>query len=232
MDVVLDRGEKSRVALVLAGIALGGLLGAVLVGPLVLVNSRRQVTIHNAVNSSRLGGAVLGNSTVMTGVDAETIASRLPDLRGQPIYNVSSGGQRLLESLLIGDSLPPSCKSVVLGVSLWALCIDDQDLPQSVCASYSWAGFKPKPEFVRLARDLGAKTAVDSFEASSLERAVDSRWALRHLLNTRIRQILRPDMDLAFSETTAVFAPTGLPPTTPTYLRRRYGSYWRETWRR
>lgn len=160
-------------------------------------------TLHRAVAGGAVspnGSAVfLGNSVSMNGIDTRLIHEELG--MSPPFLNLSSGGQRLWESLLVLDSLPSSCGTICIGVSADQIFQESIAGPaENVLSKYWMSGFNPSPEYLAWAQRLGATNIVDFFELNRLGKLVACRWVLTNFINTGLRTAVRRDLDLDRSE--------------------------------
>ena len=131
----------------------------------------------------------------MCGIDTR----RLPnpaDQSGRAI-NMSTTGQTLLEALLLYQELPDSVTDVVQAVSL-----DDASSPpelpaQKYNALYLY-GYRPEPQTIQMARATAALTSTPELPLghSFVAQTFQGRWAVRSMIDTNARMLLRRDLKL------------------------------------
>jgi hypothetical protein len=140
---------------------------------------------------------VFGNSMIMSGVDGRQLAAELP---GQPLaWNLASSGQSLAESFLFYQQLPQRLRYVVQQVQV-GVVEQERPLEAQKYNTFYMNGFRPQPA-TRAALDASFGAPVTGLlDASDLSQRFQARWALRQLVDTRLRLLLRRDLSLESAE--------------------------------
>jgi len=157
--------------------------------------SGRQETIVHALQQELLYGIMLGNSRVMNGVDT-TVLEKTLSANGH-FYNLSSGGQTGLESILIMDNLNKPVSHIGLGLSFGMTPEEDKiDVPENVLSKYHLSGFVFSEKVFLLAQKTNGASFISFYGKTSFERTLASRWFFSAAVNDLFRRWLRPDLEL------------------------------------
>lgn len=180
------------------GAILAGVAVAILIAPLLfrIVPSdltRIQVLL-DALRSDEYAPEfiVLGSSVARDGLDARIISEELP---GQPPgFNFGSPGQGMTEALMLAQEMPESVNTVVQVLGSMALkgvtMIDENKYN-----AYYMYGLRLNENVAHRLRTIyGEKAAI--LDDGYLDHAFRSRWAVRQLLDTTMRRLLREDLNL------------------------------------
>jgi len=136
---------------------------------------------------------VLGNSIAMCGVDGHQLTN---DLSGAPVaLNFASPGQTLVDSYLLLQDVPRSVDTLVLVMPAEGLAGSESLSLQAYIAFYMF-GFRPDAETRRTLDSLFGRSVQDVLDASDLELRFRARWALRELVDSAARRLLRKDLAL------------------------------------
>ncbi|RMF97199.1 MAG: hypothetical protein D6741_10320 [Planctomycetota bacterium] len=139
-----------------------------------------------------------GNSVVMNGLDAKRLSEALPE--HPEIWNLSSTGQQLWESVLLQQDLPDSVQVVVQGVFANTL-EEPPNIPPNKYNALVMYGFRPDEQTRRWAESYLDAASRDYFFASPLRHRFDARWMLSGWFNTWVRSALRSDLTVDRAQT-------------------------------
>ncbi|GAB6164943.1 hypothetical protein JCM19992_09430 [Thermostilla marina] len=139
-----------------------------------------------------------GNSVVMNGLDAKRLSEALPE--HPEIWNLSSTGQQLWESILLQQDLPDSVRVVVQGVFANTL-EEPPSIPPNKYNALVMYGFRPNEQTNRWAKSYLEASSRDYFFASPLRHRFDARWMLSGWFNTCVRSTLRSDLTVDRAQT-------------------------------
>jgi hypothetical protein len=141
--------------------------------------------------------AVFGNSVIMSAIDGGQLGR---SLGGETTaVNLASTGQSLVESFLLQQDLPEGVRTRVQLVALAPRGSEGALDPQKYNAFYLY-GFRPAPAtHAALARAYG-EPVTGILERSDLAQRIAGRWALRQLVDTQLRMLLRRDLTLAAAD--------------------------------
>lgn len=199
-------------ALVLAtviGVALG--IGSIPMVFRLTGSGARYARLDEALrseSSADVDVVLLGNSTVMAGMDARQLNELLPE--SSHAWNLSTPGQMLPESIMVLNRLGKNVKTVVWGIGLGALTIQGHDIASSKVTQLDLTGFLPWDELGDLARQAHSPALAKyrnsiPFEQSlpdackiilrDLHSLVAGRWILKDFIDTKLRTVLRKDID-------------------------------------
>lgn len=195
--------------LILLGCLLAGIGSALFVMPMTFRHIPSDISRIGVLLDAMHGeGAnpkvvVFGNSTVMSGIDAQQLSAELP---GNPLaWSLSSTGQALTESFMLSQELPASVEVAVYGSSLRPSAHEVPLIPVKSNAFYLY-GWRPTDDTKKeLERAYGQGVGF-LMRRSHLSQLFDGRWALRQLLDTQLRILLRKDLSLAEAESTLFHA--------------------------
>jgi hypothetical protein len=138
----------------------------------------------------------LGNSIVMSGIDARQLRAELP---GKPLsWNLASTGQTLAESFLFTQLIPASVEVAIYGMELQPEPREPSLIRPKYNAFYMF-GFRPS-EFTRRTLERIYPEVTPTLELSHLHHLFDARVAVRQQIDTRIRILLRTDIELEGTE--------------------------------
>jgi hypothetical protein len=167
---------------------------------------------------------VFGNSVARDGIDTHVVSAALP---GEPVgFNFGSGGQSLAESSLFYQELPDSVETVIQLVHPDNMATADMVNQQKFNAFFMYGFRAEEATKERLRAIHGAR--ADILDASAFQHTFHSRWALRQILDSSLRRVLRTDMELD-REVYELYFPNALEtPMSPdrigTYLEGVYGN--------
>jgi hypothetical protein len=149
--------------------------------------------IIKTLNDERQPEAIFfGNSILMAGVNA-----RIPkESLGIEVYNLSSTGQNLVESMLYYPHVKSKTKIVVQFISIDNFLDGDTLLPQ-VARNFKMYGY----DFKGSPSKLLSKQDTSLLMQSKIKTSIASRDLLLNYFNQSIRLILRKDLDLKGLET-------------------------------
>ena len=138
-----------------------------------------------------------GNSVVMNGIDGGRLSKLLP---GQPeVWNLSSTGQQLFESVLLQQDLPDSTEVVVQGIFA-----NTMERPPSISRNKYNAlvmyGFRPNRQTLEWADRFLPDDSRRYIRASPWQHRFDARWALRSGFDTSLRTLMRRDLTVERAE--------------------------------
>lgn len=135
---------------------------------------------------------VFGNSVAQDGLDTRVVSQYLPNT---PVgYNFGSPGQSLAESYLYYQDLPALTIRVIQFLSPGVLAAPDMLHDQKYTAFYMY-GYRPSENTINKLQTIHGDSA-SMLDKSYLDLVFDSRWAIRQLVDTNIRNLLRGDLDL------------------------------------
>jgi len=138
-----------------------------------------------------------GDSIVMSGIDAKRLRDELP---GRPLaWNLSSTGQSLVETSLLAQELPASVKTIIYTTSLRPIA-KETPLHRQKSNAYYLYGFRPTEETLDTLGEVYGEGVLALLSRSHLAQAFEGRWAVRQLLDTSLRILLRSDLSLAGAE--------------------------------
>lgn len=186
---------------------------------LIPTDSRRISVLLEALqdNAGKPSIIVLGNSTVMSGVDCRQLSQ---ELREHPLaLNMSSPGQPLVESYLYYQELPPNIKAVVQMIDLRFL-IADETLDRQRFSAFYMYGYRPTARTVQTLTSLLPVPTESILNASDASQRFQARWIFRQLLETTVRRIVRPDLKILESMTDLYFPRTFTRPETAVKIDR------------
>lgn len=215
----------------LGPLQLGLLLLSVLAGVATALAVMPTIFRHTPTDISRVGVildvlrdaearpaiAVFGNSVAMSGIDARRLAQRLP---GEPLaWNLSSTGQSVVESALLTQALGEAVPTVVYVAMPRAIVKEVPLLPQKSNAYYLY-GFRPDEVTKERLQTVYGDGVMQLLSRGAIEQAFEGRWAVRQLLDTRLRILLRRDLSLASAEVDLFHPQRYTQPVEASVLRR------------
>jgi len=176
------------------GIATGFYLMPTLFAAAPLDLRRTQILLQALhTGPSRPEIVVFGNSIAMCGIDARAIETGLP---GSPIsWNLSSPGQTLAESFLYLQELPRSVRTIVYVLPIGNLESPAAFNPYVINAFYMY-GYRPSKATRELLTAIYKPSEVIPLMQPNLAQRFEARWAVRNSVDTGLRQLLRPDLEL------------------------------------
>ncbi len=141
---------------------------------------------------------VFGNSVVMSGIDAAQLTAELP--RHPLAWNLASTGQTLVESSLLTQEIPASTRVVVYTTPLRPRSPEVALHSQKNNAFWMY-GFRANAETRATLSQIYGTPVENLLNRSRFSQIFQARWALRQLLDTQLRILLRRDLTLANAET-------------------------------
>lgn len=141
---------------------------------------------------------VFGNSVIMSGIDGRRLSQALP---GHPLaVNLASTGQSTVESYLLQQELPDSVRVVVQHLAVSGAG-EENPLEEQKYNTFYMYGFRPSEDVRRTLDEIYGDSVSSILAASGLSQRFQARWALRQLVDTRVRLLLRRDLTLSTAET-------------------------------
>lgn len=186
---------------------LAGLITAILGGSALALLFLDYVFVRIPTDVQRLGvivrslqnsdsppeAVVFGNSVLMSGIDARAMSQRMA---GEPsIWNLASTGQTLLEAYLLSQVLPDSVETAVFSIPIRAGTKEDPLHPQKYNTLFMY-GYRPDSRTIESVQSLYPPETANLLARSELAQIFASRWAIRQLVDTQLRRLLRPDLAL------------------------------------
>jgi hypothetical protein len=126
----------------------------------------------------------------MNGIDARLLGD------GRAAWNCASVGQEPAESLLVADVLPPSVRTIVIGITVEKLVVSNTSIPPNKYVGYVMSGYSPSPSVRAVARQLPDGKLDALLRTSRIRVVIWSRWVVRALADLIARRALRPNLDL------------------------------------
>ena len=161
--------------------------------------TRSQVLLRALrANDPPIHTVTLGDSVIMCGIDTRLLPA--PTGRSGRAINLSTTGQMLLESLLLYQELPDSVTTVIQAISL-DNALSPPELPAQKYNALYLYGYRPHPETAQLAGSIAALTATQELPLrhSLLAQTFQGRWAIRSMIDTNARMLIRQDLKLEVS---------------------------------
>lgn len=136
---------------------------------------------------------VFGNSAIMSGIDARALTDAIPE---HPLaWNFASTGQSLIESYLLTQDLPTSVETVIYGIFARPGPNATPLHPQKYNTLFMY-GYRPNKDTVATIESLFDPSVGSLLERSAISQVFLSRWAVRQLIDTQLRVLLRSDLSL------------------------------------
>lgn len=201
-----------RRAILVLGSTCGGACVAYLLMPLLFAALPNEMMRSRVLLDSLHGAAqpapqmvVLGNSIAMNGIDAKQLSSRL---EGDPVvWNLSSTGQLLVESMFIVDECPEETKAICLALFTDDLVQDGSNIPESKLIAYLQYGYQLSESTQNVLQQISPPEVLNVLGNPNWKIALDSRFAIRSAVDISCRRLLRRDLNLA-KATTSLFYPS------------------------
>ncbi|HEX7705153.1 MAG TPA: hypothetical protein VF701_01720 [Thermoanaerobaculia bacterium] len=115
----------------------------------------------------------------------------MPGNSGDRALNLAAPDQTLPEILLLSGSLPPSTSTVVVFITPEEAG-SDLPLPR-LAANAAWMfGLRPSPRAI----DSVTKCTGAAPFRPRINEAIEARWVLRQALDTRLRDMIRPSLQI------------------------------------
>ena len=191
---------------------LVALIGSVLLGVAIALAAMPWVFRRTPTDVSRIGVllealgdaqrerpqfAVFGNSVIMSGIDARQLRETLP---GHPLtWNLASTGQSLVEASLLTQASPDSLQRVLYTLELRPKG-DEAPLVSQKFNTFYMNGFRPSPETIDTLGRIYGSGLRSLLTRPHLAQLFEARWAVRQLVDTQLRVLLRRDLTLASAE--------------------------------
>ncbi len=137
---------------------------------------------------------IFGDSVVMNGVDARIVQAKLP--AGPVVWNLSSAGQRLSESMLYYQNLPSSVNTIVQCIRAEFLRTNEAS-SETVWNAFCMYGYRPKPETRQALTDCFGQEIPNWLDDSPPLQYFKARWVFRRWIDTRMRHALNSEFLLA-----------------------------------
>jgi hypothetical protein len=136
---------------------------------------------------------VFGNSAIMSGIDARGLTDAIPE---HPLaWNFASTGQSLVESYLLTQDLPTGVKTAIYGIFARPGPDASPLHPQKYNTLYMY-GYRPNKDTVATIESLFDPSVGSLLKRSAISQVFLSRWAVRQLIDTQLRVLLRSDLAL------------------------------------
>jgi hypothetical protein len=210
--------SETRVTLLLAVcLVIGALLGIAamtVIFPLAPTELSRTTVILHALRGpgAKPSVAVLGNSVIMNGIDARRLTP------AGSAWNLGSTGQELSESLLLTDALPPSVRTIVIGISPDEVRLNQTSMPRNKYVAYIMSGYTPSAGVIAIAEQLQDKALYQVLRTNRFQVVTWSRWVVRALADLVVRTSLRKDLNLERARTDLYFPAPYLTPVSAATL--------------
>lgn len=192
-----------RVALLVAMTALGALAGHALM-PVIFRTAPHDLARNGHIlaalkrSNARPRVCFFGNSVVMNGVDGHRLAEQLPDK--PEVWNLSSTGQQLWESVLLQQNLPDSVELVVQGVFANTL-EKPPGIPSNKYAALVMYGFRPDRQTLAWADRYTDSTTRQYMHLPAFRHRFDARWVVPGWVDNGTRALLRDDLNFERART-------------------------------
>lgn len=154
----------------------------------------RERTILGALRSGAPRFVVFGDSRGEAGVDTRLLAHEL-GVGDSLAYNLCSHGQKLADSLLLYQELPPSATTIIQLVNREEVGASYGLTPHMFNALYLY-GYRPNEQTRRAVVESFGATAAVPLEHGFTIQVVTSRWTLRQAADMLLRSALRHDLRL------------------------------------
>lgn len=194
--------STGRLLLLIGALLLGVASAAVAIPPVFRATPTDVSRIGTLLTALRDPAArpevvVFGNSVLMSAVDGRQLTDSLP---GRPLaYNLASTGQSMVESYLLYQELPDSVRDVVQLASV--LVADDAKvLDRQKYNTFYMNGFRPTAQTRQRLDGIFGAEVTDQLDSTGLSQSFLARWAIRQLVDTQLRVVLRRDLTLASAE--------------------------------
>ena len=154
--------------------------------------ARTQLILKTIKNKKLHPDVVLfGSSILMSGINARQLSDSLNNIK---IYNFSSTGQTIKESMLYYPDLPKSTKTVVqfMQTDEFQRDPDVYELKEPIMRNFLMFGYKPREDLNKLL----APSETEYFDAPKYLVDYQARTIMVTAFNRSVRQFLRPDLQL------------------------------------
>jgi len=148
---------------------------------------------------------VLGNSIAMNGIDAKQLRSELAG--DSVVWNLSSAGQQIIETMFLADELPKTTKTVLILTFTSDLIRDASEIPHDKMIAYLQYGYHPSEATREALRKLGSPETARLLGLPQWRVALESRWSVRSAIDISSRSLLRKDLNLT-KAATSLFYPS------------------------
>ncbi len=148
---------------------------------------RSQLILETLKNKDLKSDAILfGNSILMAGINAKQLSE---ELSTKEIYNLSSTGQQLSESILYYDLVDASTKNIFQFINVEEL-IDTPIIRNPIVRNLRLYDYKISENTKQILETVD----IDYFETSMFKVYIDSRGLFTNYINTGLRSVLRKDL--------------------------------------
>ncbi len=179
---------------VMLGLGVGlGLLCILFIYPHMPSDLKRINALMEAAQKTSPDGVFLGNSIVMSAIDAREVSSRN---NGQPlIYNFGTTGQSLYESVILMEHLPESVAFVCLGVHPDILSAKTIPFPEVKYTAYIMYGAAPEAAMKKQLFKIEDENLNKLMSRPYLYYVAHARSIVKTAINTTARNLLRSDLN-------------------------------------
>jgi len=162
----------------------------------------RVKNIYSALRSEDLPKpeiVIMGNSVVMNGIDGQLMSKNLP--QNPTVWNLSSPGQNLLESILILEEIDFPIQSVIIGILPDMLTKPQINIHKNKLIAYRIYQYRPSDETINIFSSTVDDQTRRLLNQSQWRTVVESRWIVRAYIDNGIMRSILNDLTWERAET-------------------------------